>query len=288
MSKWVVRGLRTGIRSTAYPAAPESAEGVSPGRPLPGAYPPDVVASLAARCPTGALTDRDGWLDVDLGRCVHCYRCARGVEHPVGWTADYEWARLTGAEDPAPGSGRPDEDRRGTGGGTLDSAFGRSLHVLVVDAGDCGACLHEVEHLNNPYYNMHRLGFFLTPTPRHADVLVVVGPVSDQMRVPLLKTYEAMPGPKRVVAAGACALSGSVFGPSFVSGAGVADVLPVDVEVPGQPPPPLAILHGLLVAVGRAVPAEFPPAGLPASVTATRAADGARPGARGAGGSSSR
>jgi Ni,Fe-hydrogenase III small subunit len=270
MSKWVVRGLRTGIRSTAYPDAPELAEGVSPGRPLPGAYPRDVVASLAARCPTGALIDRGDRLDVDVGRCVHCYRCARD-DYPVGWSRDYEWATLAD-----------------TRGGALRSAFGGSLHVLVVDAGDCGACLHEVEHLNNPYYNMHRLGFFLTPTPRHADVLVVVGPVSDQMRVPLLKTYEAMPQPKRVVAVGACALSGSVFGPSFVSGAGVGDVLPVDVEVPGQPPPPLAVLHGLLVAVGRASPAELTAAGTPAAVSATQPADGVPAGARRAGGSSSR
>lgn len=255
MSKWVLRGLRTGIRSTEYPAAPESAEGVSPGRPLSGAYPPDVIASLVARCPTGALNGQGDHLDVDLGRCVHCYRCARGVEHPLRWTSDYEWTRRPTAEKLALTSGATTTYQRNSRN-ALDSAFSRSLHVLVVDAGDCGACLHEVEHLNNPYYNMHRLGFFLTPTPRHADVLIVVGPVSDQMRVPLLKTYEAMPEPKRVIAVGACALSGSVFGPSFVSGAGVADVIPVDVEVPGQPPPPLAILHGLLVAVGRAQPVE--------------------------------
>jgi Ni,Fe-hydrogenase III small subunit len=101
---------------------------------------------------------------------------------------------------------------------------------------------------------MHRLGFFITPTPRHADVLLVVGPVTDQMRFALKKVYEAMPTPKRVVAVGACALSGGVFAESFVCANGVADVLPVDLEVPGNPPPPLAILHGLLVAVGRKPP----------------------------------
>lgn len=235
MSKWVTRGLRTGIRTTRYPDREERADGVSPGRPISAETAPDVLASLVARCPTGALIEREGHLDVELRRCIHCYRCARQVAHPLQWSGDYEWAGI------APG-------------GEDISEFGRSLHVIVVDAGDCGACLHEVKQLNNPYYNMHRLGFFLTPTPRHADVLIVVGPVSDQMRVPLLKTYEAMPRPKRVVAVGSCALSGGVFGPSFVTGAGVADVLPVDVEVPGQPPPPLAILHGLLLATGRAAP----------------------------------
>jgi len=126
-----------------------------------------------------------------------------------------------------------------------------------VDAGDCGACLNEVKQLNNPYYNMHRLGFFITPSPRHADVLLVVGPVTDHMKFALQKVYDAMPTPKRVVAVGACALTGGVFADSFVCAKGVADVLPVDVEVPGNPPPPLAILHGLLVAVGRKPAAPF-------------------------------
>ena len=133
----------------------------------------------------------------------------------------------------------------------------RSVNVLVVDTGDCGACLNEVKQLNNPYYNMHRLGFFITPTPRQADVMLVVGPLTDHMRLPLRKTYEAMPTPKRVVAVGTCALSGGVFAPSFACGTGPADLLPVDVAVPGNPPPPLAILHGLLVAVGRKSPVSL-------------------------------
>jgi Ni,Fe-hydrogenase III small subunit len=139
----------------------------------------------------------------------------------------------------------------------LGSPFERSVHIIVVDAGDCGACLNEVKQLNNSYYNMHRLGFFITPTPRHADVLVVVGPVTDHMRTALQKTYDAMPGPKRVMAVGACALSGGVFAESFVCSRGLAEVLPVDVEVPGNPPPPLAILHGLLLIVGRTAPSSL-------------------------------
>jgi Ni,Fe-hydrogenase III small subunit len=122
---------------------------------------------------------------------------------------------------------------------------------MVVDAGDCGACLNEVKQLNNPLYNMHRLGIFFTATPRAADVLLVVGPVSENMRGPLVKTYEAMPGPKRVLAVGTCAITGGVFERSFMSAGGVGAVLPVDLEVPGDPPPPLAILRGLLVMAGR-------------------------------------
>jgi Ni,Fe-hydrogenase III small subunit len=139
----------------------------------------------------------------------------------------------------------------------MGPSFVRSLGILVVDAGDCGACLHEVKQLSGPYYNMHRLGFFITPTPRNADILVVVGSVTTHMRWPLLRAYDAMPGPKRVVAVGTCALSGGVFGPSFTSAGGVSEVIPVDVMVPGNPPPPLAILHGLLVTVGRRAPAAL-------------------------------
>jgi Ni,Fe-hydrogenase III small subunit len=115
--------------------------------------------------------------------------------------------------------------------------------------------LSEIEQLGKPHYNVHRLGFFMTPTPRQADVLLVAGPVTDNMRLPLRKAYDAMATPKRVVAIGTCALSGGVFGPSFTAEAGAAQVVPVDVAVPGCPPPPLALIHGLLVVAGRRVPA---------------------------------
>jgi Ni,Fe-hydrogenase III small subunit len=161
----------------------------------------------------------------------------------MDWRNDYEWAETPSANQlyvPMP------------------PAYRHSLHIIVVDAGDCGACLHEVKQLNNPLYNVHRLGIFFTPTPRAADVLLVVGPVSENMRVPLLKTYEAMPTPKRVLAVGVCAINGGIFGRSAMSGGGVASMLPVDLEVPGDPPPPLAVLHGLLAITGRKTPEVGP------------------------------
>ena len=196
-------------------------------------------AALVERCPTEAVRQKSGDVSVDYGRCVHCYRCLRDVERPLDWQQTYEWAALRNRQN------------------EFSPPFKRSIHVIVVDAGDCGACLNEVKQLNNPYYNMHRLGFFITPTPRHADVMLVVGPVTDYMRFVLQKIYDAMPTPKRVIAVGACAVSGGVFAGSFVCSKGLASVLPVDVEVPGQPPPPLAILHGLLVAVGRKTSASL-------------------------------
>ena len=236
MSQWVLKGIRTGIRTTVYPCDVERAAGVTPGLPGGGDF-GTVAPAIVARCPTCALEQTQGVISVDSRRCVHCYRCVRGIEQTLNWEPTYEW----GGAAPQPING-------------LGRAFERSIHILVVDAGDCGACLNEVKQLNNPYYNMHRLGFFITPTPRHADLLLVVGPVTDQMRFALEKIHMAMPTPKRVIAVGACALSGGVFANSFVCANGVADVLPVDVMVPGNPPPPLAILHGLLVAVGRKPP----------------------------------
>lgn len=236
MSEWVIKGIRTGIKTTVYPREVESAAGVTPGLPRGGRFGAE-APKLVERCLTHALEQTDGVISVDRSRCVHCYRCVRGVGHRLDWEESYEWGSAV------PGLTNP-----------FGQPFQRSIHILVVDAGDCGACLNEVKQLNNPYYNMHRLGFFITPTPRHADVLLVVGPVTDQMRFALKKIHDAMPTPKRIVAVGACALSGGVFAKSFACANGVADLLPVDVQVPGNPPPPLAILHGLLVAVGRKPP----------------------------------
>jgi Ni,Fe-hydrogenase III small subunit len=240
MSQWLVKGLRTGIKTVRYPHLKEVVEGTAPGLPDATVLPPDQAQVLAALCPTGALEAVDDGVNVDLRRCINCFRCVRDTNGPMSWEYDYECA----------GAGAECDGRDWR----LDQAFSRSAHILVVDTGDCGACLNEVKQLNNPYYNIHRLGFFLTPAPRHADILLVVGALTEHMRVPLRKAYDAMPTPKRVIAVGACALSGGVFGRSFACAGGVREFLPVDVEVPGNPPPPLAILHGLLVAVGRKPP----------------------------------
>jgi len=244
MANWVLKGLRTGIKSGNYPDIVEDTPGISPGRPAGTRLDGAPAEELAGRCPTGALVQQAGGVAIEHGRCVHCFRCQDGGEIEAAWEAGYEWGALAADQQ------------------KLARIFGRSLHIRFVDAGARGACVSEARQLNNPYYNMHRLGFFVTPTPRNADVLLVAGPVSDAMRLPLRKAYEAMPTPKRVVAIGACAISGGVFGPSFAALGGAREVVPVDVVVPGCPPPPLAILHGLLVVVERKPP--VPPVSLPA------------------------
>ena len=233
MSRWVVKGLQTGVVSTRYPAGDETSPGISPGLPGTMACGEAQAEALHAVCPTGALRRADSGVVLEAGRCLHCYRCLRGVDRPIAWQEGFEWAA------------------RREGASVLPRSFRGSLHIRVLDAGDCGACLNEVKLLNNPFYNMHRLGLFITPTPRQADILLVVGPVTDHLETALLKAYQAMPGPKRVLAVGACAASGGVFASGFVTGRRLGDMLPIDVEVPGCPPPPLAILHGLLTLAGR-------------------------------------
>ena len=158
------------------------------------------------------------------------------------WRRDVAWAH---APDP-------------TAQGPLEGRFARSLHVRIVDAGDCGSCLNELAQLNGPSYNLHRFGIFIVPTPRQADVLLVVGPAARQMHEALLAAYEAMPEPKRVVAVGVCAASGGIFGPSLMSAGGVAEVIPVDLVVPGCPPPPHAIIDALRMVCGQTQRAVSP------------------------------
>jgi Ni,Fe-hydrogenase III small subunit len=244
MANWVLKGLRTGIKSGGYPARVEDAPGVSPGRPVGIRLDAARAKELARRCPTDAIVPADGGIAIEHGRCVHCFRCIEdGSAGNATWEAGYEWA--------AHADGAVAAQQK------LARIFGRSLHIRFVDAGACGACISEARQLNNPYYNMHRLGFFVTPTPRNADVLLVAGPVSDAMRLPLRKVYDAMPTPKRVIAIGACAISGGVFGPSFAALGGAHEAIPIDVVVPGCPPPPLAILHGLLLVVEKKPPAAL-------------------------------
>ena len=127
--------------------------------------------------------------------------------------------------------------------------LGRALVIRQVDAGSCNGCELEIHALNNPYYNIEGLGIRMAASPRHADMLLVTGPVSRNMERALKIAYEAMPDPKLVVAVGDCGRDGGLFGESYATCGGVAKVIPVDVAIPGCPPPPLDILRGILAAI---------------------------------------
>ena len=127
--------------------------------------------------------------------------------------------------------------------------LGRALTIREVDAGSCNGCELEINALGNVYYNLEGLGIKFVASPRHADMLLVTGPVSRNMSRALAVTDEAMPAPKIVVAVGDCAINGGIFGESYASLGGVSKVLTVDLEIPGCPPEPLVILEGILTAV---------------------------------------
>jgi Ni,Fe-hydrogenase III small subunit len=130
--------------------------------------------------------------------------------------------------------------------------LGRALAIRHVDAGSCNGCELEIHALNNPYYNLEGLGIKFVASPRHADLLLVTGPVSRNMEEALRRTYEATPEPKLVVAVGDCGCDGGIFGESYASRGRVANVIPVDVAVPGCPPTPTAIMQAILTAVSAA------------------------------------
>ena len=130
--------------------------------------------------------------------------------------------------------------------------LGRALAIRHVDAGSCNGCELEIHALNNAYYNLEGLGIRFVASPRHADLLLVTGPVSRNMEEALRRTYEATPEPKLVVAVGDCGCDGGIFGESYASRGRVANVIPVDVAVPGCPPTPTAIMQAILTAVSAA------------------------------------
>jgi Ni,Fe-hydrogenase III small subunit len=136
--------------------------------------------------------------------------------------------------------------------------LGRALTIRQVDAGSCNGCELEIHALGNPYYNLEGLGIRFVASPRHADLLLVTGPVARHMAIALQRTYDATPDPKLVVAVGDCGCNGGIFGEGYATLGRVANVIPVDVEVPGCPPTPTALLQGILAAVGRG-PAADPP-----------------------------
>lgn len=133
--------------------------------------------------------------------------------------------------------------------GEILGILGRALCIRHVDAGSCNGCELEIHALNNPFYNLESLGIKFVASPRHADLLLVTGPVSRHMEVALRRTYDATPDPKLVVAVGDCGSTGGIFGESYASCGPVSQVIPVDVTVPGCPPGPTRILQGILTAI---------------------------------------
>lgn len=252
MLRWLARGLGAGRITTRYPRRPEPAPPGFRGsvRLLgPGSDDP----RLPRLCPTGAISVGEGELRLDRARCVLCGECVRAAPELFGYAERrYETAARSRVALVTGDGARGEATGSATGDllGALEPALRRSIHVRHIDCGSDGSEEWEIQALWNPYYDIQRLGFFLTDSPRHADVLLATGGVTDPMRAPLQRTWEVMPAPKALVAVGTDACTGGLAEATGLTAGGVDQVLPVDVYVPGSPPAPIAIMHGMLLAVG--------------------------------------
>lgn len=261
---WLARGLRDGIVTSRYPRRPDgygtsfrACVDVARGELADGPE-ETALARVARSCPTGAIEVAARRVRLDRGRCVLCGRCVAERPDVFSFGAGIETAvdarELLVAGEP---EGAVDGDALAALRGDLAArvaALRRSVHIRHVDAGSDGAEEAEIAALANPVYDVQRLGIFFTASPRHADLLLVSGAGAAGMLAPLRRTYEAMPEPRIVVAVGTDAASGGLFDGTYATRGGIAGELHVDVFVPGSPPSPFSILHGILLAIGR-VPA---------------------------------
>jgi Ni,Fe-hydrogenase III small subunit/formate hydrogenlyase subunit 6/NADH:ubiquinone oxidoreductase subunit I len=264
MLRILINALRTGVVTIRYPAEPSVPPNRFRGQPI---LRPSSGLPPAAVCPVGALSEHleaDGrHLSLDLARCVFCGRCA---ENP--WTGavamgrDFELAarcradlRIEVVADdtvvPTAGTASDPKAEAAYATSEINRVLGRSLHLRHLDAGSCNACDWELNALLNPVYDIRRLGIDFVASPRHADGVVITGPITRNLETAVRRTVEAIPDPRIVIAVGACAASGGIFGEGYASAGGVDKILPVDVYIPGCPPRPEAIIFGILVAVGR-------------------------------------
>ena len=203
--------------------------------------------------PVSAVTKAGGILEIDLGKCIFCGKCTEVCSFDViTFSADFRMAVTERS------SLHISEEiilkRAETLKKEMLRIFKRSLRLRQVSAGGCNACEADVNVLSTIGWDLDRFGIKFVASPRHADGLLITGPVTENMKEALLKTYEAVPSPKIIIAVGSCAVSGGLFAGHDDTGNGAEALFPVDLYIPGCPPHPLTILDGLLRILGRCQP----------------------------------
>jgi len=245
------QGHRTGRFPKEEPTLPDRFRGLPV---LDQGRCPNGCRACADACPTGAIAPTDGALTLDMGRCLFCSDCSQACpEGAIEFSRDY---RLAGAKRSAlvltSPSDVPAPERMLALSLEIRRLFGRSLKLRVVSAGGCNGCEADVNVLQTIVFDLGRFGIQYVASPRHADGLLITGPVTENMRLALKKTYDAVPEPKIVIAVGACAISGGPYIDHPEAHNGADSTVPVDLYVPGCPPHPYTILEGLLGLLGRA------------------------------------
>ncbi len=251
MFRVLMERFRQGYRTLPFPARESSLPERFRGMP--------VVDSLrcagdcfdcAAVCPSGAILRSGRSMLLDLGKCVFCSSCSAACgRNGVHFSRDYRLAAFSREALILGKEGVLSEG--GVARKEIKRVFGRSLKLRQISAGGCNACEADVNVLNTLAYDLGRFGIQFAASPRHADGLLVTGPVSVNMRSALLETYAAIPEPRIVIACGACAISGGIYNGHPETCGGVSSILSVDLFIPGCPPHPYTILDGLLRLIGR-------------------------------------
>ncbi|HUI08074.1 MAG TPA: 4Fe-4S dicluster domain-containing protein [Verrucomicrobiae bacterium] len=250
MFRNVLARLQQGHSTIAFPQSVPTMPDRYRGRPVVDrAKCPDNCLDCAEACPTNAITIDEKRLRLDLGRCLFCNDCVDACpEKAIRYTHGFRLA--TNRRDDLVMTDGPLKLARALDG-KARRLFGRSLKLRQVSAGGCNGCEADVNVLNTVVFDLGRFGIQFVASPRHADGLLITGPVTENMKLALQKTYDAVPAPKLVIAVGACAIAGGPYIDHPEACNGAACVVPVDLFVPGCPPHPLTILDGLLRLLGR-------------------------------------